>query len=81
MGILYNGILYMSLATFSMEVAIWGKKFQLFYMASFRTFRITFHTFHTDLCRSRYTSIRQYDDKEIRIRVEGRLLGYFHMKL
>ena len=44
---LYNGILYMSLATFSMEVAIWGKKFLLFYMASFRTFRITFHTFRT----------------------------------
>ena len=42
---LYNGILYMSLATFSIEVAIWGKKFLLFYMASFRTFRITFHTF------------------------------------
>ena len=58
---LYNGILYMSLATFSMEVsifwdevdsfsikvAVWGKKFLLFYMASFRTFRITFHTFRT----------------------------------
>lgn len=58
---LYNGILYMSLATFSMEVAIFrdevdsfsikvtigGKKFLLFYMASFRTFRITFHTFRT----------------------------------
>ena len=55
------GILYMSLATFSMEVAIFwdevdsfsikvailGKKFLLFYMASFRTFRITFHTFRT----------------------------------
>ena len=55
---LYNGILYMSLATFSMEVAIFrdevdsfsikvaigGKKFLLFYMASFR---ITFHTFRT----------------------------------
>ena len=27
---LYNGILYMSLATFSMEVAIWGMKFPLF---------------------------------------------------
>ena len=60
-AVLYNGILYMSLATFSMEVAsfwdevdsfsikfaIWGKKFLLFYMASFRTFRITFHTFRT----------------------------------
>ena len=46
---LYNGILYMSLATFSMEVAIWGMKFLLFYMASFRTFRITFHTFRTTL--------------------------------
>ena len=33
----------------------------------FRTFRTTCHTFHTDLCRSRYTSIRQRDDKEIRI--------------
>ena len=60
-AVLYNGILYMSLATFSMEVAIFrdevdsfsikvaigGKKFLLFYMASFRTFRITFHTFRT----------------------------------
>ena len=46
-AVLYNGILYMSLATFSMKVAIWGKKFLLFYMASFRTFRITFHTFRT----------------------------------
>lgn len=64
---LYNGILYMSLATFSIKVAIWGKKFPLFYMASFRTFRTTCHTFHTDLCRSRYTSIRQRNDKEIRI--------------
>ena len=44
---LYNGILYMSLATFSIKVAIWEKKFLLFYMASFRTFRITFHTFRT----------------------------------
>ena len=34
---------------------------------SFRTFRTTCHTFHTDLCRSRYTSIRQCNDKEIRI--------------
>ena len=32
---------------------------------SFRTFRTTCHTFHTDLCRSRYTSIRQRNDKEI----------------
>ena len=46
-AVLYNGILYMSLATFSMEVAIWGKKFLLFYMASFRTFRIAFHIFRT----------------------------------
>ena len=46
-AVLYNGVLYMSLATFSIEVAIWGKKFLLFYMASFRTFRITFHTFRT----------------------------------
>ena len=46
-AVLYNGILYMSLATFSMEVAIWGKKFLFFYMASFRTFRIAFHTFRT----------------------------------
>ena len=30
-----------------MEAAIWGKKFLLFYMASFRTFRIAFHTFRT----------------------------------
>ena len=29
-AVLYNGILYMSLATFSMEVAIWGMKFPLF---------------------------------------------------
>ena len=46
-AVLYNGVFYMSLATFSMEVAIWEKKFLLFYMASFRTFRITFHTFRT----------------------------------
>ena len=29
-AVLYNGILYMSLANFSMEVAIWGMKFPLF---------------------------------------------------
>ena len=29
-AVLYNGILYMSLATFSMEVAFWGMKFPLF---------------------------------------------------
>ena len=44
---LYNGILYMSLAAFSMEVAIWEMKFLLFYMASFCAFRIAFHIFRT----------------------------------
>lgn len=93
-GYLAVHILFSEVATFLGKLPLLGSRFPLFlaglpllgsrlplFWRSRYFCRLSLHTFHTDLCRSRYTSIRQCDDKEIRIRVECRLLSHFHMKL